>query len=258
MLNFKSTATGCLIFSLFTITIFNSTHAATLTPNQKADVDHIIQLFQHPNPEAIAKNIEYPLQRQYPIPSVENSTEFTERFKQIFDQTLILNIAQSKPSQWTDMGWRGVMLDNGKVWLQNNKISAINYQSDVEKNIQKRLIQQQSNMLHSSLKKFEQPVMVFKTTKYLIRIDALKNGQYRYASWKIGKSQASKPDLVLNHGQIQFDGSGGNHHYQFKSGAYIYIVDRNVLSPDDTADVFLRVEKNHKSILNEDGRLISN
>lgn len=47
----------------------------------------------------------------------------------LFDEALVGRIAESQPSDWDKLGWRGVMLDNGKVWVADGsrKIIAINY-----------------------------------------------------------------------------------------------------------------------------------
>ncbi|ULT26933.1 hypothetical protein KUH03_08975 [Sphingobacterium sp. E70] len=63
--------------------------------------------------------------------------------------------------------------------------------------------------VHSSLKQFKNPVYTIRTEKYLIRIDELANGKYRYASWKIGNKENAQPDIIINNGELEFGGSGG-------------------------------------------------
>ncbi|WP_252152054.1 hypothetical protein [Acinetobacter wuhouensis] len=83
----------------------------------------------------------------------------------------------------------------------------------------------------------------------------MNNGTYRYASWGRNQAQIQKPDLILNNGQIVMDGSGGNHNFIFKSGAYQYIVYRNILGTDETPDTTLEVSKNGKTVLSQAGTL---
>lgn len=223
-----------------------------------ANINYVIDLFKQKNIEDISQNVNYPLRREYPIPEIKNREQFKQRFIEVFDEVLINNIANSKLKQWSEMGWRGIMLDNGTIWIESDegKIIAINYQSDFEKKLRKELINKEKENVHSSLKTFESPTYKIKTKKYLIRIDELENKKYRYASWKISKKESSKPDLILNNGELEFQGSGGNHVIIFTNGNYIYKVYRNILGEEDTSDITLKVEENEKTILHQDGILI--
>lgn len=241
-----------------TLSLFGSlTHAEQLSAEQKFEVQQIIQVFKTKNTDRISQHIDYPLIRQQPIPAIKNATDMKLRFKQVFDDKLLTRIAKSTPSQWSSVGWRGVMFENGEVWLNDNKISAVNMSNTTEKNLKKQLIAKQKSQLHSSLKTFKQPEVLFKTTQYLIRVDQLNNGNYRYASWKLGQSQASKPDLIINNGKLDYDGSGGNHAFNFSSGNYHYQVYRMLMGSDESSEVSLNVQKGTKTVLEQDGRLIN-
>lgn len=247
-----------LTVGVLTLTLLYSTtsQAEALSAKQKADIEKIIQLFKMPDSKRIAQHIQYPLPREYPLSDVTNAVELQTRFKQVFDAKLIKIIAQSQSSQWSSVGSRGVMLEDGIVWLQDNKISAVNYLSDTEKSLKQQLIQQQKTKLYPSLRNFTQPVMIFQTTQYLVRIDELASGKYRYSSWKKAHSQSTRPDLVLNNGEVTFEGTGGNHVYHFKSGVYTYSVYRNLIGATENSDVNLNVTKHHKTIINQSGRIL--
>ena len=247
-----------IVFSLGLSALFLSltVNANTLSAEEKKNVTHIIQLFKSKDINAISQLIDYPLERENPIPAIHNANELKVRFHQVFDQKLIQTIAQSKHDQWSNMGWRGVMLDDGTIWLNDKKIRTVNYSGPAEQKYRQQLLNQQKSKLHPSIAEFKEPMLLFKTAHYVVRVDQLKNDQYRYASWKLGKTQSSKPDLVLTRGDITIDGSGGNHHYTFKSGAYAYIVYRNMIGTSDTPDVNLIVTKKDKEILNQQGQLI--
>lgn len=239
----------------FLLILNSSAFAGNLNATEQKEVQSIIRLFQKNDVDNITKNIRYPLIRENPVPDIQNTTEMKTRYTQVFDQTLRQTIAKSKLSQWSNVGWRGVMLDNGTVWLDGEKIRAINYSSPAEQQFKKQLIAQQKTMLYPTLKKFVQPELQFKTAKFQVRIDELSNGQYRYAAWNIGKPQSTKPNLVLNNGSMTFDGSGGNHYFNFKSGSYNYVVYRNIIGESATPDVTLSVKKNNKEILNQSGQI---
>lgn len=237
--------------------LFSSlSHAEQLNTEQKNEVKQIINTFKSKNIASISQNIDYPLIREAPIPAIKNSTEMNIRFKQVFDEKLINRIAQSKLSQWSSVGWRGVMLNNGEVWLNGHKISAVNLSNTAEQTLKKQLIAKQKSQLHSSLKRFKQPELLFKTSKYQIRIDQLNNDQYRYASWKVGQSQSSKPDLILINGKREYDGSAGNYTFIFNSGNYHYQVYRMLMGSDESSEVSLVVTKNKLKLLEQHGVIL--
>lgn len=218
----------------------------------------VIALFKEKDIDRISNKISYPLYRQYPIPRIKDKEELKKRFSEVFDQILIDKIANSKISQWSEVGWRGIMLNNGDLWMANSDgvITTVNYQSDFEKVLRTNLIAKDKENLHVSLKTFQSPIYKIKTNKYLIRIDELTDYKYRYASWKIDEKETSKPDIVLNNGQWEHQGSGGNHVITFVNGIYIYKVYRNIISEDNSPDITLEIEKNGEIILTADGTLI--
>lgn len=240
------------ITALATSTAF----ADNLNSHELKDVQVVIKLFKNKNITAISNNIVYPLAREHPLPSIQNPTEMKQRFNQVFDQKLIQAIANSKPSQWQSVGWRGVMLDRGTVWLEGHQIKAVNSSSDVEQKLKAQLISKQKQQLHPSLRNFDKAALQFKTAKFQIRIDEMPNGLYRYAAWGVKQSQIEKPDLILNHGKVVMDGSGGNHHYIFNNGSYQYIIYRNLLGASETPDVELIVTQKGKTVLSQVGHLL--
>lgn len=221
-------------------------------------INNVIKLFKLNNVDKISDIISFPLDREYPIPSIKNKTEFKRRFSEVFDKILIDKIANSKIEQWSEMGWRGIMLDDGVVWMANSDgiITAVNYQSDFEKKLMNELIAKEKAKLHISLKTFENPTYKIKTKTSLIRIDELKDYKYRYASWRIGADESTKPDLCIDNGELEFEGSGGNHVITFIKENYTYKVYRNIIGEENSPDITIEVEKDGNVILTDDGKLI--
>lgn len=221
------------------------------------NIEKVIALFKEKDVKAISHHIQYPLHREYPIPSIKNSTELQQRFEEVFAKDLVSQITTSKIEQWSEVGWRGIMLDNGTMWINSDdgNIIAVNYQSDFEEKLRNELIAQDRNTLYSPLRVFKEPAYKIETKTYFLRIDELANGKYRFASWKLGQSQSVKPDLVLHNGAFEFEGSGGNHTITFTNGKYTYEVRRNILGMKGHSDVTLEVLKDMKSILVQDGSL---
>jgi len=228
-----------------------------LAEDKVASIRKVIDLFKLNDIEKISNIIRFPLCRQYPIPSIKDKKEFTKRFNEVFDKILIEKIANSKIEQWTEIGWRGIMLDDGVLWMANSDgiITAVNYQSDLEKKLWGDLIAEEKENLFISLKNFEKPIFKIKTRTSLIRIDQLTNNYYRYASWKIGEVQSSKPDIIIDNGELKYEGSGGNHVITFVKGNYTYRIYRNILADENSPDITLEVEKNGEVILTEDGSI---
>lgn len=238
--------------------IFNFSFAQNeLDKNEIENIQKLIKLFQTKNVDGISKVVNYPLNREYPIPNVKNEADFKKRFNQIFDKKIINEISNSKIDQWSKVGYRGIMFDDGNLWIESDgKIIAVNFESDFETNQRKSLVNNDKKKLYSSLKSFKSPTYKIKTKSFLIRIDELNNGKYRYTSWKIGKSESTKPDLILTNGYLQFDGSGGNHTITFKKGEFNYKIYRGIIGEKDAAEVSLTVEQNGKVILQQDGKLL--
>ncbi|KFK92860.1 MULTISPECIES: hypothetical protein [unclassified Serratia (in: enterobacteria)] len=195
--------------------------------------------------QAIIKRIAYPLAQEYPIAAINGPQEMLARFDEVFDNPLLDAIAQSQPQQdWQAMGWRGIMLGNGKIWMDyDGNIIAVNHQTALEAKLASALIAKQKNTLHPSLKVYQRPVLMWQTDKFTIRIDQLDNGKYRYASWAKENSISEKPDLVLKNGELKFDGSGGNHTFQFQSGPYQYECRVMVVGASDSPPGVLMVYK---------------
>ncbi|MFB2652704.1 hypothetical protein [Shewanella seohaensis] len=226
---------------------------AALEAEYVPQVQALIDAAKAGDRQAIAEQISYPLQREYPLPDVQNPQQLLTRFQQVFDSKLLSQIANSTTeNNWETMGWRGIMLDHGSVWLDfDGKISGINYQSPEEAKLRDELIAQQKAMLHESVREFASPELAWETERFIIRVDALDRQQYRYAAWSKGKSLSEKPDLVLKKGKLVLDGNGGNHSFQFKSGPYLYVCDVIVLSAEERPIGELLVYKNDQLLVQE-------
>ena len=242
-----------IIFRILFLLIFSFLFANSneLKQSQTDNIQKIIKAFQENNIEYISNNvIKYPLKRQYPIPSIKNQEELKKRFSEVFDDKLIEEIKNSKIEDWSEMGWRGIMLNQGTLWLNFDEIIiAINYQSDFEKRLREDLIREEKEQLDSSIKEFIEPTYKIKTKNFLIRIDKIDDSKYRYSSWKIGKSESSEPDLVLLNGEIEYSGTIGYQYFTFKNRNYTYEIDIDATS--------LEVMKDNKTILLEKGELLN-
>ena len=243
-----------LKYILLCLSLFFTSNTFALEQKYHESVLPVIAAFKTHDKTAIAAHIRYPLKRQYPLPDIKNEAELIERFDEVFDDKLAAVIASSNiDTDWDKVGWRGIMLNNGVMWVDTDgKVIAVNTQNITEQAHAEKLIAQDKQSLHSSIKTFQKPILDWKTANYRVRIDDLGDGNFRYASWSIDKSPRDRPDIVLIHGEITFSGSGGNHSYTFKNGRYSYILHVTVIGCDTSPPGWLEVYKNDKQLLFED------
>lgn len=230
-------------------------HADYIGKCQKQDINYVENL-----KALISKNdiiglsnlVAYPLMREAPIEEIKNKNEFLYRYHEVFDEELINEILQSTKEDWSIVGAKGIMLNNGILWLSTDgNIIGINYQSIAEKIIMSHYINMQKGVLHKSIANFEKPILAWKTKKFFIRIDELKGQKYRYSAWSNSQGYNTKPDIILSDGKLVFDGSAGNYYYIFKNGKYKYKLNVVVLAESTTDYRSLEVYKNDKLILTE-------
>ncbi|HEA19222.1 MAG TPA: hypothetical protein ENH88_22765 [Pseudoalteromonas prydzensis] len=243
-----------LNYIALSLALLFSAHSFALEQQYHQHIAAIIAAFKDNDKAAISSHIRYPLSRAYPVPAINDAAELVERFDYVFDRQLIAQIASSNiDTDWDKVGWRGIMLNSGIVWVDSNgKIIGINYQTAKEQLLAKRLIAADKQALHPSVNTFAEPILDWQTAKFRIRIDDLGDNNYRYASWGIDKNPSDKPDIILVNGGIKFDGSGGNHSYTFKNGRYSYVLQVTVIGCDTSPPGWLEVYKDDKLLLSED------
>ncbi|MBB4800870.1 hypothetical protein HNP37_000909 [Flavobacterium nitrogenifigens] len=246
---------------LLTILMFNSSFliAQDLKPEYQKFISKFISEVKNGDKEAISKRIKFPLKRETPIPSVKDKQDFIKRYNQIFDKVLIQKIIISNPAKdWSEMGWRGIMLNQGDLWIDTDgKITAINYQSKAEEELKNSLIANQKKTVNASLSKFKKPIAILETSKFRIRIDDLGNNNYRYASWSIKKKMTDTPDLIIENGIFFGDGTGGTHLYEFKKGNFRYECHFIVLGEKNSPSAALLVFESDKQILMQNAKIVS-
>ena len=223
------------------------------------NIESIISAFKKMDIEEISKLVEYPIERYFPIPSINNALEFQNRFHQIFDPYLINLVKNSSLKDWheDDFGiWLFfVQKDNSwdRLYRLNHSglITDIRHLSEKEEEYKNKLIEIEKKSLHSSLREYILPYIKIKTDNYLIRIDELKNDKYRYASWKKGKKESSKPDLVIYNGELIPDKGGSR--IIFYNKEFTYEVEHHFIGGKRSPEYSLNVKKGEKLMLIEAG-----
>lgn len=244
---------------LFLATLLLTSHflpafSQTGTAEYQKLISDFITCVKKQDKEGLAKKIVFPLKREYPLPPIKNKQEFLSRYNEVFDDSLVRSIVTSAPDKdWLKMGWRGIMLHHGQLWLnEEGKLIAVNYQSAVESKKRALLVEKERGLVHSSLKEFKRPVCLLETGKFRIRIDEMGDGHYRYASWSLKNKQSDKPDLIIENGEFIPEGTGGNHRYEFKTNGYVYNCSVIVLGAElDGPPAELIIYKGEKELLSQ-------
>ena len=217
-----------------------------------------IECIQSQNKEKLSRMISFPFDREYPIPQIKNKQDFFNRYTEIFDAGLIKMILTSRPAKdWSAMGKSGLMLRDGQVWLNlEGKLLAVNYQSTYEKSVTEELIEAEKRLLHESIKDFLRPVCQLETSTTRIRIDELREGKFRYASWPVHSKMSDQPEILIKKGKLEIDGSGGNRSYVFKKGNLVYNCVINVTGEKKSPPALLTVYKDDKEILSQKAYIV--
>lgn len=220
-------------------------YSTSLNNDEKRIVENFINIIKENNINKLSNLIAYPLNREYPLQKIVNKEGFIKYYDVIFDKNFISLIINSNFNEdWRTVGWRGIMFDNGLLWMDfNGKIYAINYTSKKEQEIKNNLIKKDKENLYKELKDYQKMIGIYKTKKFIIRIDEIDSDNFRYSSWKVGSSLKSKPELVINNCKIRYDGSGGNHSYVCLNNDYIYVVGINIIGTDETPPANLTIYK---------------
>lgn len=222
------------------------------TEKEIKSIKRFINNLENEDKKALAEYFDFPFARTFPTPAIKDKADFINRFDEIFDAKFIQILTNSntgkdwrskttrtksgeefKLHSFSKSGYSIDLKDNGTVYY----ISA----SKQEKKVKAQIIEAEKQVLHKSVRAFKEPVTIIKTPNFKIRIDDLGADKYRYASWKTGQKMSDKPNLILKNGTVHFDGSCGNHVYEFRNKDYFYLCSITPCGNDDTPPADLSV-----------------
>jgi hypothetical protein len=219
----------------------------TIPSFRKSQIDKIVDLIKNEKISQLSDLIQYPLKRPNPIPNIENKDAFILYYKILFDSDFKKKITNAVyTTNNTIDRYDGFGLFQGDIWLnENGYITAINHNSDSEKLLKKALDDETKRFINPILSTWKENIIVCKSDKFLIRIDLLDDNSIRYVSWSMSKQINDKPDLILNKGIMEFQGTMGGVTYSFKNGDWTYIIDEvKMCETDDKCGLFLRLLNN--------------
>jgi hypothetical protein len=207
----------------------------------------ILKLISEDKAEQLAKIVEYPLKRENPLPDISNAKEFIASYKILFDDKFKEKIKLFRDTDIFEhegsFGLVGGPFD-GDIWYDpyEEKIQTINYSSEREKRLNHQLTKQIQSKVYPSVNSWDKNILVGKSATLLIRVDWTKN-DFRYVCWANGHNMSAKPDLVLNNGKVQAQGTMGGWTWTFKNGDWTYVVDDVEMCEDgsNNCGLFLRL-----------------
>ena len=251
-----------IIFNILSICFLSTQAQDTAHKNENLSIENqkivveFIKNVKNKNLEEICSTMSFPFTRKYPIPEIKSMEEFLIRYNEIFDDSLTKRIVNSDPNNdWSEMGWRGIMLFNGELWLDyDGRLISVKL-SRFEENEFDELVKIEKKDLYVSIREFKQPICILETSKYRIRIDDLGNWNYRYVSWPLSRKMSDKPEVVLEKGEYIPEGSGGNHSYKFKNAGYIYECSIIVMGEENSPPALLTIYKGDKVILSQRAKI---
>ena len=205
-------------------------------------VNRFIALVRDGDRQRLAEQISFPLRRKHPLPDISRD-QFIDRHEQIVDDEFVRLVVSSTNDDCGRVGSRGLQLHNGLVWFsEDGWISSINYESEFEERERRRLIELERLELHDSLRSYREPVLEWETCTYRVRVDRVDGG-YRYAAWSVDQSHDREPDIIIEHGTHNMEGTLGDHGYFFSNGQYKYILFVDTTSTVSAGD--LEVYRTH-------------
>ncbi|MBR3079493.1 MAG: hypothetical protein IKH01_06725 [Prevotella sp.] len=106
--------------------------------------------------------------------------------------------------------------------------------------------------LHQSLSQYIRLAKYFRTKNYIIRVDKMDNGDYRYASWKSSSTISNEPELVVMGGK--YDEKMDSYTFYYEGVEYIvgYNEDKHLSEGGFEHHEFLMVRKDGNVLLKEE------
>lgn len=186
-------------------------------------IDDLKRLFDPLDKEAVAQQIHYPILIKYPL-EIRNEAELLEHWDLIFDDKLVSRITDSSISDWSRVGWRGVMLDNGAVWVNegSGKIRTTVYTTDKAQRLFEAFTENLKKKLHPSVAEYGTNKMDLISTRYRLRMDWLDDDVLRLALWESGKDISNEPKVVLMSDDWRYEGSAGYFYATFRKDGLRY------------------------------------
>lgn len=180
----------------------------------KKHLRDIISSIVNGNKKKLASLCIYPIRREYPLPDIENSAQMEKYFNVIFDKSFRKWLKDIGEEGWSYNGLNHFGFTCSGEMRVSELLYEVNYLSEREQKKRRKLITEEINSLHKSLRGGWMPFFCYKEVKdgSVIRIDR-KEDKFRLAKYNKGRKASDLPDLIV-YGKV-IASSGGPLYYDF-------------------------------------------
>lgn len=171
--------------------------------------------------------VSYPLQRPYPLRDIDDAEQMKVYYHELVDDSLRNAITKSGPEKWSEYGWRGWSLEDGRyIWVDDN-VYDVQYISQKELKAMDSLSREEVASMAPSLRPGWRPTLCLRDdargTVYRIdkrtRENRKKGGHhYRLAIYIPGSDLREIPSQLLE-GLMENEGTAGTIIYRFHDDA---------------------------------------
>lgn len=190
----------------------------------RPSVQSIINSFKSKDKEAIMNHMSFPeaiIEHNTESFIIKDRNEMVEYWDLIFDEPFVEAVGNSTFENWGQVGWRGVMYENGDIWTGKDGKIILNYVSAKGKDLVRRLDMKYRKNIHPSVSSYERNMIDAKTGEYRLRIDRLSD-DVRLSIWLSKDNINKKPFKVIYNGKEHRMGSGGYYGATFYDGETEY------------------------------------
>lgn len=211
------------------------------------EVAEIVSAVTRNDARRFASAVSYPLERPYPLRDVDDSVKMAIYYPVMVDDSL-RNVLRNAPAEeWSQNGWKGWTLQDGRYLWIDDKLYALNYISVAEKAMINTLAREEIGSLHSDMREGWTPVFCLHGVDNgaVYRVDARSEADddaespYRLAVYEHGVDLHGRPSMSMR-GHLEVDGSAGMRTFMFNGrdgSRACYVYDR--LSEDDPHQIVL-------------------
>lgn len=119
-----------LLLIIFILGFHVNGFSQSLSSDEKAKIQYFTKLIKQKKRNEIVAYFDFKLHTTVPkgIPKLKSKKIFLAQYDKLFSPALTKKIIQAKPEDWTKMGSRGIMLNEGILWFNEEltRIIAIN------------------------------------------------------------------------------------------------------------------------------------
>lgn len=203
-------------------------------------VKKLVRAIADNDSDGFAHMVSYPLQRPYPLRDIENADQMKAYYKNMVDDSLRNAVTHAGPDRWSEYGWRGWSLDDGRYIWVDDQVYDVQYLSHKEKKALDSLVNVEIQSIEPSIRKGWRPVMCLRNTVNgkIYRIDTNTHdhggdtSRYRLAVYNPDSDLEALPTQLIE-GALEEEGTIGSIVYHFcdKDGHYITVEPETVDSP---------------------------